>query len=67
MSPIPIQVVDFGSFLNGSNKQQTADMITTALKSSGGIVYLTNFGLSNEEVQQMFDWVRRLRVWYLIN
>ncbi len=56
MSGSPIQIVDFAPFLDGSAKQQAADQILASFKSAG-FVYLTNFGLSNEDVQEMFDWV----------
>lgn len=56
MSENPIQIVDFTSFLDGSAKQQVADEIFASFKSAG-FVYLTNFGLSHEEVQEIFDWV----------
>ncbi|KAF8319206.1 thymine dioxygenase [Amanita rubescens] len=49
-----IQIVDFAPFLDGSAKQQAADQILASFKSAG-FVYLTNFGLSNEDVQGMFD------------
>ncbi|KAF8623135.1 hypothetical protein AX15_006485 [Amanita polypyramis BW_CC] len=54
-----IQIVDFACFLDGSAKRQTADQIIASLRSTG-FVYLRNFGLSNEEVQMMFDWSKRL-------
>lgn len=53
-----IDIVDFAPFLDGSAKQRAADQILDSFKSTG-FVYLANFGLSNEEVQEMFDWVRR--------
>jgi len=56
MSRNPIQIVDFAPFLDGSAKQQAADQVLESFKSVG-FVYLTNFGLSNAEVQEMFDWV----------
>ena len=56
MSRNPIQIVDFAPFLDGSAKQQAADQVLASFKSVG-FVYLTNFGLSNEEVQEMFGWV----------
>jgi len=56
MSRNPIQIVDFAPFLDGSAKQQAADQVLDSFKSVG-FVYLTNFGLSNAEVQEMFDWV----------
>ena len=56
-NPIQIDIVDFGPFLDGSAKQRAADQILDSFKYTG-FVYLTNFGLSNEEVQEMFDWVR---------
>ncbi|KAG2033044.1 thymine dioxygenase [Suillus americanus] len=58
MSSYPIPIVDFTPFLDGSAKQQAADQLLGSFKSSG-FVYLTNFGISNEEVQEMFDWSKR--------
>ncbi|KAF8736234.1 hypothetical protein AX14_000673 [Amanita brunnescens Koide BX004] len=58
MSSNTIQIVDFAPFLDGSAKQQTADQILASFKSAG-FVYLTNFGLPNDEVQEMFDWSKR--------
>lgn len=42
----------------GSAKQQAADQLLGSFKSYG-LVYLTNFSISNEEVQEMFDWSKR--------
>ncbi|KAG1854772.1 thymine dioxygenase [Suillus tomentosus] len=53
-----IPIVDFAPFLDGSAKQQAADQLLGSFKSYG-FVYLTNFGLSNEEVQEMFDLSKR--------
>ncbi|KAG1817133.1 thymine dioxygenase [Suillus subaureus] len=58
MSSHPIPIIDFAPFLDGSAKQQVADQLLGSFKSAG-FVYLTNFGLSNEEVQEMFDWSKR--------
>lgn len=51
-----IQVVDFAAFLDGSAKQRAAEQILNSFKATG-FVYLTNFGMSDEEVTQMFEWV----------
>ncbi|KAG1794447.1 uncharacterized protein HD556DRAFT_1308144 [Suillus plorans] len=54
MSNNPFPIVDFAPFLDGSAKQQAADKLLGSFKSYG-FFYLTNFGISNEEVQEMFD------------
>ena len=59
MSSPPIPVVDFAPFLDGSAKQQAADQLLASFKSAG-FVYVTNFGIPDGEVQEMFDWVGRL-------
>ena len=59
MSSPPIPVVDFAPFLDGSAKQQAADQLLASFKSAG-FVYLTNFGIPDGEVQEMFDWVGQL-------
>jgi isopenicillin N synthase-like dioxygenase len=58
MSSPQIPVVDFTPFLDGSAKQQVADQLLESFKSAG-FVYLTNFGMPEGEVQEMFDWVRQ--------
>jgi isopenicillin N synthase-like dioxygenase len=59
MSGHPVPVVDFNPFLDGSAKQQAADQLLSSFKSAG-FVYLTNFGILDGEVQEMFDWVGQL-------
>ena len=56
MSSHPVPVIDFSPFLDGSARQQAADQLLASFKSAG-FVYLTNFGLPDGEVQEMFDWV----------
>jgi len=51
-----IQVVDFAALLDGSAKQRAAEQMLDSFKTTG-FVYLTNFGMSDEEVTQMFQWV----------
>lgn len=51
-----IKVVDFTSFINGSDKQRVADEMLSAFKSAG-FVYLTNHGMSEDKIQKMFTWV----------
>ncbi|KAG2122949.1 thymine dioxygenase [Suillus bovinus] len=58
MSNNSIPIVDFAPFLDGTAKQQVADQLLGSFKSAG-FVHLTNFGLSNEEVQEMFDLSKR--------
>jgi len=58
MSSPQITIVDFAPFLDGSAKKQVGDQLLASFKSAG-FVYLTNFGLSEGEVQEMFDWQKR--------
>jgi len=58
MSSQPIPIVDFTPFLDGSAKQQVADQLLASFKSAG-FVYLTNFGIPEGEVQEMFDWLKQ--------
>lgn len=51
-----IQVLNFGAFLDGSQKQAVADSILTSFKDTG-FVYLTNHSLPNEKIDAMFEWV----------
>jgi hypothetical protein len=51
-----IKVVDFTSFIDGSDKQRVADEMLSAFKSTG-FVYLTNHGMSEDRVQKIFTWV----------
>ncbi|GJE85125.1 thymine dioxygenase [Phanerochaete sordida] len=53
-----ISVVDFGSFLDGSRKQEVADAIVQSFKDIG-FVYLINHGLAEAKVDSMFDWSKR--------
>jgi len=52
-----IPVVDFGPFIDGSNKQLVAKEILDSFKSIG-FVYLVNHGLSQEKIDSMFAWVK---------
>lgn len=56
MSSPPIPVVDFTPFLDGSAKQQVADQLLASFKSAG-FVYITNIGMPEEDIKEMFDWV----------
>lgn len=51
-----ISVVDFGAFLDGTRKQEVADAIVQSFKDIG-FVYLVNHGLSEERLDDMFEWV----------
>lgn len=57
MSSHPIPIVDFTPFLDGSAKQQAADQLLESFKSAG-FVYLTNFGIPEGEVSEMFGWLK---------
>lgn len=51
-----VKTVDFSSFTDDSDKQGVSDAILSSLKSLG-FVCITNHGLPDEEVQNMFSWV----------
>lgn len=53
-----VKVVDFGPFLDGSDRQGVADAVLESFKSIG-FVYLANHGLPHEKVASMFELVRR--------
>lgn len=53
-----IPIINFGPFLDGSNKQEVADAMLESFKSIG-FVYLVNHGLSQEKIDDMFAWSRR--------
>ena len=59
-----IQVIDFGAFIDGSNRQNVADALFTSFKDTG-FVYLANHSLPKDKIDEMFRWVRRdiLIVW----
>ena len=60
-----IQVVDFAAFLDGSAKKRAAEQMLDSFKTTG-FVYLTNFGMSDEEVKQMFEWVSFGSSYYIV-
>ena len=51
-----VKVVDFGLFLDGSDKKGVADAILNSFKSIG-FVYLINHGLDEGKIASMFEWV----------
>ncbi|KAG6849117.1 hypothetical protein H0H93_011178 [Arthromyces matolae] len=53
-----IQVVDFSPFLNGTDKQATAESIFKSFKDTG-FVYLVNHGLPSHEIESMFSWSKK--------
>ncbi|KII86504.1 hypothetical protein PLICRDRAFT_44099 [Plicaturopsis crispa FD-325 SS-3] len=53
-----ISIVDFGPFLDGSNKQAVADAMLTSFKNIG-FVYLVNHGLPQDKIDGMFEMSRR--------
>lgn len=59
MSSPQISIVDFTPFLDESAKQQVADQLLASFKSAG-FVYITNIGIPEEDVQEMFGWVGHL-------
>ncbi|KAF8200129.1 thymine dioxygenase [Pholiota molesta] len=54
-----VKVVDFGPFLDGSDRQGVADAVLESFKSIG-FVYLANHGLPQEKVASMFEWSKKL-------
>ena len=52
-----VKTVDFGPFLDGSDKQGVANAILDSFKSIG-FVYLVNHGLDNVKITSMFESVR---------
>jgi isopenicillin N synthase-like dioxygenase len=53
-----VQLVDFSAFMDNSDKQTVSDAILSSFKSIG-FVYITNHGMPDEIVQNMFKWVLR--------
>src|SRR5438045_3407146 len=55
-----IPIVDFGSFLNGNEreKNETAKEILDGFTSSG-FIYLGNTGLSKDSVSNVFSWSKK--------
>lgn len=51
-----ISIVNFGSFLDGSSKQEVADAMVASFKDTG-FVYLVNHPLPKEKIEGMFEWV----------
>jgi isopenicillin N synthase-like dioxygenase len=51
-----VEVVDFGPFLDGTDKEGVADAILRSFKSIG-FVYLVNHGLDEGKIASMFEWV----------
>ncbi|KIM37686.1 hypothetical protein M413DRAFT_448220 [Hebeloma cylindrosporum] len=59
-SPISsVKTVDFGPFLDGSDKQGVANAILDSFKSIG-FVYLVNHGLDEAKIASMFEWSKKL-------
>ncbi|RDB21864.1 hypothetical protein Hypma_011153 [Hypsizygus marmoreus] len=50
-----LPIIDFSAFLDGSGKQAVANAMLSSLQSIG-FVYLTNHGLSDNDVQNIFNW-----------
>lgn len=55
-----ISVVNFGPFLDGSDKQGVADAILESFQQIG-FVYLVNHGLEKQKIEGMFETVRLSR------
>lgn len=52
-----INVVDFGPFLNGSDKHGVAEALVKSFRSTG-FVYLMNHPMPQEKINAMFELVR---------
>ena len=57
--PEEIPVVDFAGFLDGSAKEEVAAALLDSFKRFG-FVYLKNYGVPTEEVDEMFEWASSL-------
>ena len=51
-----VKVVDFGPFLDGSDRQGVSNAILDSFKTTG-FVYLINHGLPQNMIDSMFFWV----------
>lgn len=51
-----VPVVDFGLFLNGTDRQAVADAMLHSFQNIG-FVQLVNHGLPQAEIEAMFSWV----------
>jgi isopenicillin N synthase-like dioxygenase len=56
MSEVPLPIIDFAPFFNGSDKQKVAAALNASLREFG-FAYLTNYGLPKEKLDGMFEWV----------
>lgn len=54
---VNVGIVDFGPFLDGTDKQGVGDAMLEAFKTIG-FVYIVNHGLEQERIEEMFEWVR---------
>ncbi|TFK84104.1 thymine dioxygenase [Polyporus arcularius HHB13444] len=60
-----IPVVDFSGFLDGSAKLQTSRAILNSFKRFG-FVYLRNYGMPTEKVDEMFDNAQRSKKFFAL-
>jgi hypothetical protein len=51
-----VKVVDFGPFLNGSDKRGVAEALVKSFRTTG-FVYLTNHPMPQEKIKAMFELV----------
>lgn len=51
-----IDIIDLGPFLDGTEKQAVANAILNSFKKVG-FVYLTNHGIPQTKIDQIFAWV----------
>ena len=59
------EAVDFSNFLNGPDwqREETAKELTRSLKENG-FVKLTNYGIPDDIVNNIFPWVRNFLFTY---
>jgi len=60
-----VKVVDFGPFLNGSDKHGVAEALVKSFRSTG-FVYLTSHPMPQEKINAMIEWVRFPRQYYSV-
>ncbi|EPQ53023.1 Clavaminate synthase-like protein [Gloeophyllum trabeum ATCC 11539] len=53
-----ISILDFGPFLDGTNKQAVADAVLASFREMG-FVYLVNHGLPQDKIDGMFGWAKK--------
>jgi isopenicillin N synthase-like dioxygenase len=52
-----VKTVDFGPFLDGSDKQGVANVILDSFKSIGFVYLVNHDGLDDAKITSIFEWV----------